>query len=271
MSAAQPPVDEALEEALRALAERAADGPVLVGLDFDGVLAPLVDDPSASRPLPEATAALTLLASLAPRVAVALVSGRALADLAALAAPPDGTLLVGGHGAERGVWLAGHLDRVPLHLPEDAAARLAALAAEAAALVAGTSGRLETKPASVVVHTRTATPDDAARLTASAVALGERVGADVLRGKDVVELAVLDVDKGSALADLRAEVGAAGLLYAGDDVTDERAFAALEPGDVTVKVGPGPTRARLRVAGPPEVAALLDRLAGLLSGAAAGH
>ncbi len=271
MSAAQTPVDVPLEAALRDLATRTADGPVLVGLDFDGVLAPLVDDPSASRPLPEATDALTRLASLAPRVALALVSGRALADLAALAAAPDGTRLVGGHGAERGVWRAGHLDRVPLHLPDDAAARLAALAADAAALVAGTSGRLETKPASVVVHTRTATPDDAGRLTAAAVALGEAAGADVLHGKDVVELAVLDVDKGSALADLRAEVGAVGLLYAGDDVTDERAFAALGPDDVTVKVGTGPTRARLRVAGPPDVAVLLGRLADLLSADAAGH
>lgn len=253
-----------LEAALRELAGRAVAGPVLVGLDFDGVLAPLVDDPAASRALPEASAALVRLAGLGPRVAVALVSGRALADLAALADAPAGTRLVGGHGAERGVQRADHLDRIPLHLPDDAADRLARLTADATALVAGTSGRLETKPASVVVHTRTATPDDAARLTAAAADLGTAAGADVLRGKDVVELAVLDVDKGAALADLRAEVGAAGLLYVGDDVTDERAFATLGADDVTVKVGEGATRARFRVAGPPDVAVLLHRLADLL-------
>ena len=120
------------------------------------------------------------------------------------------------------------------------------------------------KPQRPARDAQAAAPDDAARLTAAAVELGTREGVDVLRGKDVVELAVLDVDKGSALADLRAQVGAAGLLYAGDDVTDERAFAALGPDDVTVKVGDGATAARFRVPAPAEVAAALHRLADLL-------
>lgn len=254
-------VDPALDEAVRALAARASTGPLLVALDFDGVLAPLVDDPAASRPLPEASRALV---RLAPRVRLALVSGRALADLAALAAAPPGTALVGGHGAERGTWQDEGLTRTPLDLPTGPARRLATLGAALTDLVAGTTGRIERKPASVVLHTRTATPDDAAALVPAAVALGEAAGVDVLRGKDVVELAVLDVDKGTALAQLRAEVGAAGLLYAGDDVTDERAFAALRADDVTVKVGPGPTVARFRVPDPAAVARLLHRLADLL-------
>ncbi len=56
------------------------------------------------------------------------------------------------------------------------------------------------------------------------------------------------------------------MLYAGDDVTDERAFAVLDDaaGDVTVKVGPGPTHARHRVADPEQFAAVLERLAALL-------
>lgn len=256
-------LDPGLDAALRDLAERARTGPVLVALDFDGVLAPLVDDPATSRALPEAAAALV---RLAPVARLALVSGRALADLAALAGPPEGTLLVGGHGAERGRRHGGALDRIPLHLPDDAARRLDGLAAALRDLTAGTTGRVERKPASVVLHTRTADPDDAAHLTAAAVALGTDAGADVLRGKDVVELAVLDVDKGSALTELRADVAAVGLLYAGDDVTDERAFAALRPDDVTVKVGAGATQARFRVADPAAVARLLDRLADLLAG-----
>lgn len=252
---------DALDDALADLARRAAVGPVLVALDFDGVLAPLVDDPSTSRALPASAAALDRLAGL---VRLALVSGRALADLAALATPPEGTLLVGGHGAERGAWRAGILHPEPLHLPDDAARRLAEILPAVTALVAGSTGRVEHKPASVVVHTRTATRADAERLTAATVALGRQAGADVLAGKDVVELSVLDVDKGKALAALRAELGAVGLLYAGDDVTDERAFAALGPRDVTVKVGAGHTVARFRVPGPPEVAQLLHRLADLL-------
>jgi len=255
-----------LDDALRELAERAARGPVLVALDFDGVLAPLGDDPGASRPLPAASASLERLAGV---VRLALVSGRALTSLGALCGAPDGTLLVGGHGAERGVLRRGTLDRTPLHLPDDAARRLADLTAALTDLVAGSTARAELKPASVVLHTRTATRADAARFTAVMVALGEASGVDVLRGKEVVELAVLDVDKGMALADLRAEVGAVGLLYAGDDVTDERAFAALRPDDVTVKVGDGATGARFRVPGPPEVAATLHRLADLLEHRAA--
>ena len=114
------------------------------------------------------------------------------------------------------------------------------------------------------MHTRTATPDDAARLTAAALALGDRDGVDVLQGKNVVELSVLDVTKGRALETLRSELAVQGLLYAGDDVTDERAFAALRPQDVTVKVGPGATAARWRVADPAELAAVLGRLADLV-------
>lgn len=258
-----PASDGGLDDALRALAARAASGPVLVALDFDGVLAPLVDDPAASRPLPAASRALTRLAGVGP---VALVSGRALADLAALATPPDGTRLVGGHGAERGTWRDGTLHQDPLHVPDDAAQRLAHLTAALTQLVAGTSGHVERKPASVVLHTRRATRADAARLTERAAALGAEAGADVLRGKEVVELAVLDVDKGTALATLRGELGAVGLLYAGDDVTDERAFAALRPDDVTVKVGDGDTAARFRVTDPDAVGRLLHRLADLLGG-----
>jgi trehalose 6-phosphate phosphatase len=83
-------------------------------------------------------------------------------------------------------------------------------------------------------------------------------------GKEVLELAVVDADKGSALRRLRAELGAAGALYLGDDRTDEDGFRALEPDDVPVKVGDGDTVARYRVADPPGALDLLEHLAGLL-------
>ena len=130
-------------------------------------------------------------------------------------------------------------------------------------MVHGSSGKVERKPASVVLHTRTATDDDAARLTTAVLAIGARPGVDVLHGKDVVELSVHPVTKGDALADLRAELGVEAVAYAGDDVTDERAFATLGPQDVTIKVGDGPTAARFRVARPADLADLLGRLADL--------
>ena len=83
-------------------------------------------------------------------------------------------------------------------------------------------------------------------------------------GKEVLELAVTDADKGTALRRLRSEIGAAAALYLGDDVTDEDGFRALEPDDVTVKVGEGDTAARFRVADVPGAVAVVRRLAELL-------
>ena len=253
-----------LASALADLAGQAGGPGILVAVDFDGVLAPLRDDPAESRPLPEAAQALRRLAR-ASGTHLAVVSGRALADLAWVADPPPGTHLVGSHGAERGRWTDGKLGRSELALGPREAALLDELTAGLQALVAGTTGRAERKPTSVVLHTRTATADDAARLVPAALSLGRRPGVDLLQGKDVVELSVLAVTKGDALVALRAELGVGAVLYAGDDVTDERAFAALRPGDLTVKVGAGPTLARWRVDGPAEVAALLSRLADLVT------
>ena len=59
--------------------------------------------------------------------------------------------------------------------------------------------------------------------------------------------------------ELRADVGPQGVLFAGDDVTDEDAFAVLGPDDVGIKVGDGHTAAQYRVADPDELAAVLVR------------
>ena len=257
------PAAPTLHSALREIAAGARAGTTLVALDFDGVLAPLVDDPARSRALPASARALERLA--AARVPLALVSGRALEDLWTVAEPPPGVHLVGGHGAEHGRATAEGLVREPFALPPDAARVLADLTAALDALVAGTTARVERKPASAVLHTRTTAPDDAARLAEAAAALGSDAGVDVMAGKDVVELSVLAVSKGEALRVLRARVGATRVLYAGDDVTDERAFALLEPQDVTIKVGPGPTVARYRLADPAAVAVLLTDLVALVA------
>ncbi len=72
---------------------------LLVACDYDGTLAPLVEDPSKAVPLPEAAAALRSLAAL-PQTTAAVVSGRALRDLAALSRLPAEVHLVGSHGSE---------------------------------------------------------------------------------------------------------------------------------------------------------------------------
>ena len=82
----------------------------------------------------------------------------------------------------------------------------------------------------------------------------------VTEGKAVIELAVVQTDKGRALDVLRHQVGATAAVFLGDDVTDEKAFRRLRGSDVGVKVGPGDTLASYRIDAPADVAVVLDHL-----------
>ncbi len=105
-------------------------------------------------------------------------------------------------------------------------------------------------------------PTQASRAaTSAAVKLADgRDGVLITRGKDVVEMAVTEADKGSALLELATAVGADVIVYAGDDVTDEHAFAELRGQDISVKVGPGETAARYRVTNEHSVVVMLEIL-----------
>lgn len=238
-----------------ALESFAARGPVLVATDFDGVLAPLVTDPSTSRPIEGSMELLREIAAL-PAVSVAIVSGRDLAALRALsgAAAEDDIALIGSHGAEP--------DReLPLDLTFDTAARQRLAQATAAleeVAAAHPPTRIERKPAGVVLHTRNVPADIAAAATRAALAI-DLPGVDVMDGKQIVELSALPITKGSALQALAAEFGTVATLYLGDDVTDERAFAVLadDPANVTVKVGSGQTLAAYRIDSPEDVLPVL--------------
>jgi trehalose 6-phosphate phosphatase len=236
-----------------ALAGLAGRRPLLVASDYDGVLARLRDEPSAAVPEPGVAEVLARLAGV-PGVTVAVVSGRGVDDLRTTSGLTGPFRWVGSHGAEFDGPLADEL-----------AARRDALAERLRPLVTGTPGaRLEVKPAAVAVHVRqVADRAAAADLLAQADALADP-SLTKKPGKEVLELAVTDADKGSALRRLRAETGAAAALYLGDDVTDEDAFRALHPGDLGVKIGTGDTAARFRVADPAAAIALLGRLADLL-------
>ena len=240
-----------------ALATLAATDHLLVAVDFDGTLAPLVEHAADARPLPAAAAALRSLAGV-PGTATALISGRALESLRAAAEPEPETLLVGSHGAE--TWTGPNAE--PLQLtPEqaDLLARARAAVAEVAQDCAGC--RIEDKPAGVVLHTRSASDDDAsAAVEAARARLGELDGVQVTDGKRVLEASVVHANKGEGILALRQLTGAAAVLFAGDDVTDERGFAVLQPQDVGIKVGPGETAAAFRVESPEEFAAVLEHL-----------
>lgn len=245
---------EALTDAIEGISRTPA---LLVALDFDGTLSPTVDDPDLARATPAANAAVLSLLAL-PRTRVALVSGRAMASLERVVELPSDVLLVGSHGAE--FRLDGR-ESGP-KLTADERERLAALHAALAAIARRfTAVRIEEKPAGCALHTRLAGRRDAEAAQAEALLLAANPGVSARHGKDVLEFSVRPADKGSALDHLREYTAADRILFVGDDVTDEDAFSALEPGDVGVKVGEGGTAAGFRVPGPASVASLLELLA----------
>jgi trehalose 6-phosphate phosphatase len=240
-----------LVDALAGLARRR---PLLLASDYDGVLARLRDEPSEAVPEEGVAEALARLAAV-EGVTVALVSGRGVDDLRTTSGLSGPYRWVGSHGAEFDGPLTGEL-----------ADRRDGLVALLTPVVAGTPGaRLELKPASVAVHVRQVGDRAAAAALLDDVRSRVDPSLTMKPGKDVLELAVTDADKGTALRRLRTELGAAGALYVGDDVTDEDGFRALEPGDVTVKVGEGQTAAGFRVPDPASALAVLRRLGDLLA------
>ena len=252
-------------EAIAALGADPTRRPVLVALDFDGTLAPLVDHPLDSRPLPESVAAIERLEAI-EGVQLAFVSGRGLEELSQVSGPvPEGTWLIGSHGAETGRVHDGVFVLEPFTLDPLAQAEQDELVAQAELIGARHADVLvQRKPTTVLVHTKMATPEVEAAATAEAVALGEGRGLKTVVGKHIVEIAVHPATKGDGIDALRATTGAATVVYAGDDTTDEDALARLHDGDIGIKVGPGATHGRYRVDSPVEVAVVLDQLASAL-------
>jgi trehalose 6-phosphate phosphatase len=242
--------DDGLHEALDVVARVPR---LLVACDVDGTIAAIAGRPEDAVVDPGALTALFALAAL-PGTDVALVSGRRLGDLRAMADAGGTFVLVGSHGAEHDAHVS--LDPVAARLLDDVLRDVHAIADGVPGVL------LEEKAAGVAVHVRQAARDDAVRVL-GAVEAGpaRRPGVRSMHGKEVVELGVVDTDKGRALARLRADLSSDAVVYAGDDVTDESAFARLEPGDVGIKVGTGPTGAQFRIADTDDAVQVLHRLA----------
>ena len=225
-----------------ALAELAA-GNLLVALDFDGTLAPIVPRPEDAAMRPETRRLLARLAQLYP---CAVVSGRAEDDLRR-------------HLAGVTVWYA-----VGNHFLEPAAEREQAVLRWRPALEAAIAPlrgvTLEDKGASLALHYRGAEEHDRARaqiLEAAALLDGARA----IEGKEVVNVVPRGgPDKAAAVERLCAQLGCDRALYVGDDLPDEEVFAL--PRITGVRVGGGQaSRARHFLSGQGEVDALLERLA----------
>lgn len=203
----------------------------VVGLDFDGTLAEIVPDPEQARAHPGAVPAL---AALAPRVAsVAVVTGRPAAVAVryggfAGVSGLDHLVVLGHYGAERWDAVTGTV-KTPAPHPGVAAAR-AELPGVLDKAGSWQGTWIEEKGQAVAVHTRRASDPQAAfeALRNPLAELAARHGLILEPGRMVLELRPPGMDKGVAVAEYVREVKAEAVLYAGDDLGDLPAFAAVE-------------------------------------------
>ncbi len=257
-------------EACGEIRARLADaGRVLVASDFDGTLSELVRRPEDAVPLAEARVALESLVALAPRVRVALLSGRGVEDLMArVGLDPEGFLYVGNHGLEfRGCGMDwNHPDAAAVRPALD---ELRQRLHQAGAAMEGV--QLEDKGASLSLHYRRLAENRHAELSSILNDLQLPEGLRRQEGKLVVDFRpAAPWNKGSALREILKKTGvpAEAAFFAGDDVTDEDAFEAIRDTGMTLHVGSAsaPSKAWLQAADPADAAAFLRELAAMLAG-----
>lgn len=254
-------------------------GGALLALDFDGTLAPIVDDPAAARGLPEVVPALARLSAVLRSVAI--ITGRparTAAELGGFSGVPELRRLVilGQYGRERWEAATGEVRTAP---PPPGGVESARQELPTVLEAAGAGDAyVEDKGIAVSVHTRRMADPEAAfeRLRGPIAALAQRCGLRLEPGRLVLELRPPGVDKGGTLRRLVEELGAQTVVYAGDDLGDLAAYAAVaelrKQGIAGLLICAGSTevaelaaRADLVVDGPRGVADWLGSLADLLA------
>ncbi|MFJ2620900.1 trehalose-phosphatase [Glutamicibacter sp. NPDC087344] len=246
---------------LAALQEFSVHPRILVALDFDGTLSPLVDKPQDARPLPESAELVEQLGRL-PGVYTAVISGRNLDSLAEVYPEPLPEIRVGSHGAERRLpaayadaWTDSTLTAEQTQLLNSVTDRLQKIADK------HHNVNVEYKPSATVLHVRQASDETASVAMREAIlALEQLEGIKLMSGKAVLEASVLNVNKGEALAWLRTRLDVQAVLFIGDDVTDENGFKVLTSDDIGIKVGSGATAATHHIESPFEIPDLLKSL-----------
>lgn len=228
------------------------EGPLTLLLDFDGTLVPIAPTPDSIRVPDDLPALLDALRARGHEVWI--VTGRP-ASFVQERLP--GTQVIGLHGLQ---WPGR---------PEPPRAPALDLAAAHGAVLAGRHpGMLvEDKGASLALHTRRVPPDRHAEAVQQARELARRIASTdpdltVLEGHEVIEIRRREATKAAAVRELALRTGRR-LVYIGDDLTDEEAFAALPEGSIGIRVGPPdvPTRAHSRLPDVAAVHAWLERLA----------
>lgn len=251
----------------------------VVGLDFDGTLAPIVDDPTRAHIHPDANDTLVDLASEV--AAIAVITGRPARqalDLGGLEEVGDAIqaagkelYLFGQYGNER--WSSGNRRIVGPRPPRGLATferdlpRVLRQAGAADAFV-------EDKGLAVAVHTRRLDDPEAAfqQLLEPMSQLAVRHGLVIEPGRNVIEVRSAGAHKGMVVDRLAADLDARGFVFAGDDLGDIEAFEAVadleKEGLATMRVCSASSEesaliplADVVVHGPEGVLALLRQLA----------
>lgn len=223
--------------------------------DFDGTLAPRVDDPNLATPVAGTLEALEALA--AAGLAVAILSGRGRDDLLLRIGPRDRVRALGSFGAEG--------DQSPLELTrEQITLRQAARTLVVRVLEDFRPAWMESKPLGAAAHLRSLRPDRRAEAHAAlAGCVAQCDGLFIRHEAHTAEVMIARASKRAATTNLRAGMDVC--VYAGDDHSDAEAAEALREQDWFVIVGdviqsvPGPARV-LRCADPREFAALLQHV-----------
>ncbi len=212
----------------------AAAGTAVVGLDMDGTLSPIVEDPELAHIHPEAPEVLVGLASVVR--AIAIITGRPARQALALGGLDEVGDALGDQGRELYVlgqygherWTSSQRRVItprPPHGLSTFLLELPRLLREAGAAEA----HVEEKGLGVAIHTRRL-PDPGdiqARLVEPIGRAARAHGLVIEPGRHVVEVRTPGVDKGTAVHALAEELGAGAFLFAGDDLGDLEAFTAV--------------------------------------------
>lgn len=232
---------------------------VLIALDFDGTLAPLVDNPDDARMTPRARQALDRLTN-APGVTIALISGRGAKNLAEVSSPDPTWWVVGSHGIEV---VAPGGDQAVVPTPELDAKRRQLWEEFRVAAENHPGVWVEKKTWGSAVHTRGVESSVEKAIHQTLGHTIARWGGELTTrtGHGILEASFGDQNKGDGLTQVTRTTQPTLTVFIGDDVTDEDGFAALGPSDVGVKVGTGASLAQYRLDGVDDVADFLDQVA----------
>lgn len=207
----------------------------VVGLDFDGTLAPIVDDPDAAHIHPDAPGVLLDLS--AEVRAVAVVTGRPARKVLALGGLEEVGREIGEAGRELFVfgqygferWTSTSRRVVSPRPPQGLSGFLRELP-QVLREAGAPDAFVEDKGLAIAVHTRRLDDPVAAftRLEPQLRDLAGRHGMAVEPGRNVIEARSPGMDKGTVVRDLAESLDAGGFLFAGDDLGDVEAFGAVD-------------------------------------------